>query len=912
MIFKQQLLLILLMFPCFLFGQKMQVSGNVVDTAAQKPLENAVAMVIRIKDSVLVDFQRTDQQGGFAFNNLEIDTVQLIISHPRFGDQSYYLFGSADNHLFPVRKVTLPPKSQEIAEVIIYAYKDPIYYKGDTLVYVADSFATKPNAVVEDLLKKLPGIKVNADGSITSQGKEISQVLVDGDEFFGADATVATKNLAAKGVESVQVYEKKDENSTDSDDKIQVLDLKLKDEAKKGYFGKVSGATDFNRFYEGEFLANKFNQRQKISVFALASNTTRSSLEWRDAYKYGMNDDMGYNEDEDMWYGGDWNSGNDVNGIPQTWKTGVYYNDKISDKTKLAINYTYDNNSLKSQESNRSQYFLADTSYVTDEVSSSRKKNEGHSLNLKWTQTLDSLTSFEFEPKLKLNKSMTSSLDETNFITETDTLARQTAVRNNNDADGTSLNAKFTLNRNFKKKDRKLTASYRFGYDENESVGNLYSLNRYLLTTNIGDTINQEKDNVSLSQSHTAQLAYVEPLNLKFKLQVDYEFYNNNSSQSKQAANFVNGAYSDIDESLTNKFENKKMQHMAGAQLIYDVKKQRISVGVKVRNVQIENYNLVTLNTISQNVTNILPRLRYRYKFSNSQQLQLNYTTSSSQPSINQLQPVPDNSNPNRIVLGNAALLPNYSHRMNLNYNSYKPISGRYVYAGGNFSVVDNAFANSIQYDAFGRTASQTVNVDGNLNGSAYAGAGFPFRSKMFELQPNVNMGYSKSNNFINAQKNITTELQLGGGLQFVYQTDSLEISIAGNFGYNDPTSTISSSSNKPYSQQSYTANARWTLPFRFGIETDATYTINSQRAAGYDLNFLIWNASVTRSFLKNENLILSAHIYDMLNQNINAQRAVEDNVITDSKSNIIARYFLLKLTYKFNSTKTKESDDDF
>jgi len=910
MIFKQQLLLVLLIFPCFVFGQKMQISGTVMDTAAQKPLENAVAMVIRIKDSVLIDFQRTDQQGAFAFNDLAIDTVQLIVSHPRFGDQSYYLFGSADNHLFPVRKVTLPPKSKEIAEVIIYAYKDPVYYKGDTLVYVADSFATKPNAVVEDLLKKLPGIKVNADGSITSQGKEISQVLVDGDEFFGADPTIATKNLAASGVESVQVYEKKDENSTDSDEKIQVLDLKLKDEAKKGYFGKASAATDFNRFYEGEFLANKFSQRQKISVFALGSNTTRSSLEWQDAYKYGLSD-FSYDEDEDMWSGGDWNNAS-TDGFPQTWKTGVYYNDQITKKTKLGINYTYDNNSLRSIESNRSQYFLADTSYITDQVNSATKKNEGHTLNIKWTQTIDSLTSFEFEPKLKLNSSTINSIDETSFITETDTLARQTAVKNSNDAQGTSLNAKFTLHRDFKKKDRKLVAVYRFGYEENTSVGNLYSLNRYLLTTDINDTINQQKDNNSLSQSHTAQLTYVEPLNLKFKLQLDYEFYDNSSSQSKQAANYLNGSYSDIEESLTNRFENKKIQNMAGAQLIYDVKKQRIAVGVKVRNVQIENYNLVSLNTIRQNVTNVLPKLRYNYKFSSNQRLQVNYTTSSAQPSINQLQPVPDNSNPNRVVLGNPDLLPNYAHKINTSYNTYKPLSGRYVYAGGNFSLTDNAFANSIAYDQFGRTTSRTVNVDGNLNGSVYMGAGIPFKSKMFEIQPNASMGYSKSNNFINTQKNVTTELQISAGTGFTFQTDSLEISIGGDFIYNDPTSTISSSSNKPYSQQSYRARMRWTLPFRFGIESDASYTINSQRAAGYDLNFLIWNASVTRAFLKNENLILGLQAYDILNQNVNAQRAVQDNVITDSKTNIITRYFLVKLTYKFNSTKTKDSEDDF
>ncbi len=204
-----RILFALLFLPLLSFGQQMQISGTVYDTTNNVPLSQAMAMVVRIKDSVLIDFQRTDKSGTFSFSSLPVDTLQLIVSHPKFGEREFYFFGRPDNATFELKKIILPERSQHIEEVTIYAYKDPIYYKGDTLVYVADSFATKPNAVVEDLLKKLPGIKVNTDGSITSQGKEISQVLVDGDEFFGADPTMATKNLAAKGVESVQVYEKK-------------------------------------------------------------------------------------------------------------------------------------------------------------------------------------------------------------------------------------------------------------------------------------------------------------------------------------------------------------------------------------------------------------------------------------------------------------------------------------------------------------------------------------------------------------------------------------------------------------------------------------------------------------------------------------------------------------------------------
>lgn len=905
---RSTILFLLVFLPFLSTGQKMQISGNVYDTIGNAPLQNAMAMIVRIKDSVLIDFKRTDQAGNFAFNSLPIDTLQLIISHPKFGEREFYFFGRPDNASFELKKVILPTKSQHIEEVTIYAYKDPVYYKGDTLVYVADSFATKPNAVVEDLLKKLPGIKVSADGSITSQGKEIKQVLVDGDEFFGADPTMATKNLSAKGVESVQVYEKKSEDATAGDETIQVLDLKLKDEAKKGYFGKASVASDFKRFYEGELLANKFNKKQKLSVFALGSNTTLSSLKWQDAYKFGIETGYSYNEEEDSWQSDNISQGE---GIPTTIKTGVYFEDQVTEKLKLGVNYTYANNGLKTKEQNRSQYFLQDTSYVTDQENSSTSNNQSHSLNLSLKYKIDSLTTFEFEPKLKINTADKKSSDETRFISEDGTLARKTIVDNNNESEGTNLKSRFALIREFKKKDRKLNLTYRFTYDNNKSNGNLHSVNQL---SGIGDTIDpvdQQKKNSSLSISHTASAVYLEPLSSKFKLELDYEFFSNSNDQSKRTLNFQDGSYSVEDPTLSNKFESSKMQNRLGASLIFEHKKHKLVAGARYRIVEIENHNLISNAIIRQSVGNVLPRLRYSYKISQNNRIMLNYSTSSSQPTISQLQPVPDNTNPNRVMLGNPDLLPNYVHNGTITYNNYKPISGSYIWSRLSQTVTQNAFTSSVNYDELGRTTTKTVNVDGNTNSNFYLGAGFPVFKKKLEIGPSLNAGYSRFNNYVNGQKNLTVNKSLGLGLELRMEMDSIDFAIGGEFSYTDPNSSISAASSKPYTTQRYNANVTLKLPFRLGIKTDANYTINSRRAAGYDLNYLIWNVSVTRTFGKRDNFIADVTVYDILNQNISAGRDVNANIITDSKTNIIARYLLVKLTYKFNSNKIKETEDD-
>ena len=333
-------------FPSVHKGQNMSIYGNVIDTLNDASKKNAVVMLVRLSDSVMIDFKRTDDNGGFYFNT-PMDTVEIIISHHNNDDKVIFFFPSKDRMSLDLSNTILPEKSEMMNEVTIYAYKDPVFFRGDTLVFLADSFKTKANAVVEDLLKKLPGVEVDKNGSISSQGREVNKVLVDGDEFFGSDPTIATKNLGAKSIESVEIYEEENTDSDETaDETIQVMDLRLKEDAKKGYFGRLSGGTDFNDFYEGELLFNKFNKDFKLSVFSLASNTPRANFGYGDIKKYGLSTDNGnfFSDGERGWWGG--SDGYDNSGIPETIKSGVFFSDKIGDKVKLGLNYTYNQSSL--------------------------------------------------------------------------------------------------------------------------------------------------------------------------------------------------------------------------------------------------------------------------------------------------------------------------------------------------------------------------------------------------------------------------------------------------------------------------------------------------------------------------------------------------------------------------------------
>jgi hypothetical protein len=276
---------------------------------------------------------------------------------------------------------------------------------------------------------------------------------------------------------------------------------------------------------------------------------------------------------------------------------------------------------------------------------------------------------------------------------------------------------------------------------------------------------------------------------------------------------------------------------------------------------------------------------------------------------MNDIQPVQDNTNPNRIKIGNANLSPNYAHNLNFQFNKWEAMTGRYVWTGINSSYTNNAFASNTFYDTLGRTVSNTINVDGNVFANFYAGVGLPVFNRKLDINPSLDGSIVRYTNQINNTQNITFNPTLGGGLDLELTFDSIEVSVSQKYTYSSPKSTFSSISNTPYSTQVYGAEFKWTLPFHFKFTADAKYTINSQRASGFNRNIMVVNAEIQKAFLSTENLLLSINAYDLFNQNLNLQRQVNGNIITDNYTQVITRYFLLRLTYRFNKNKTKEDD---
>jgi len=895
------------------FGQDMKLQGHVYDSSGTVPLSNAVAVAVRVRDSLMLGYARTDSNGYFKLPSFPVDTFTLIISHPNYDDKFYYIFGHAENDDIDIPKVAMPTKLQDIDEVVIYANKNPIYYNGDTLVYVADSFKVSQNAVVEDLLKKLPGLEIDKDGKIKSQGKAIDQVLVDGDEFFGSDPTIATKNLGAAGVQTVQVYEKTQENAADGQETIQVLDLRLKDEAKKGYFGRMSAASDFDRFYEAELLLNKFNKKQKISVFVLGANTPKSDFGFGDRNKFGLeNEGSGrtmFSDDGDISYSG---NGQQI-GIPKTLKAGIYFSDKYGKKqqTELGFNYSYYNTRNDYLNKSRSQYFIQDSTFYSDDSTRYKSQDEVHSVNLRFETKIDSLTTLDIRPQLRVSQGLQNNLDYSSWLDRDNTFSRSNNVVNSNDAKSVALTNEVRFVKDFMKKRRKLTANYDLALEENRATGNLNSTNIFSDSAQTAASFDQNKINNRAGITNSFRMSYFEPLGSKFKIQTEYSFDIGNTNQIKETVDFnpTTGQYDLVNNTFSNSFDNVKTQHRAGAQLWYESKKYTIHGGIRIRNIVLENINRVTDNVIYQNFTNVLPVFQFRYNPNRSTRLTVNYNTNSRQPSISDLQPVPDNTNPNRVKTGNSNLKPDYSHQVNANFNTWNALSGRYIYAGTWANLTQNAFGDSVAVSAIGQQTVKRVNVKNAANLIMWLGAGIPMLSRKLTLSPNLSGNIFQNTSYLNNQQNISTNISFGPSMNVNYRTDSLEIEISGTWSYNKPTNTLSNFTTRPYSSQQYFASFTWRLKHGFKLQANTNYTINSQRADGYNLVFVVVNAAVSKTFLKTNNLELTFLANDILNQNINTSRTVYQNQVTDNFTTIISRYFLLKLTYRFNNNKTTEQD---
>ncbi|AEW02663.1 hypothetical protein Niako_6439 [Niastella koreensis GR20-10] len=899
------------------------VKGNAVDTLLKQPVVSATVTLLLKKDSSLVAFTMTDSKGQFEMTGLPNGDYRLLITHVNYHNTSQPFTLDDTHKQVNLGNLIMNDVTRVLSEVVVTAEAPPVTLLDDTVQYNAGSFKTIPNATVEQLLKKMPGLKVEKDGTVKAQGQEVKKVLVDGKEFFGKDPKIATRNLPADAVDKVQVFDKMSDQAQltgfDDGNSEKTINLKLKKDKKKGMFGKVTAGGGTNDRYEGKFNVNSFQGARQFSIIGMGNNTNAEGFSFMDMLSFngGMNSSPGGGMGGiqiDIKDAGPTNSTDNGNGIRNIWGGGFNYNNLIGNKTQFTSNYFYNHYNPNTESHIQRKYFLPDSSYFYNQNSFVKNVNNSHQLNLSADIQLDSFTSIKISPSLGYQQTGTVTRSDYNLLSLDQTPGTSGSSYNVTNNHGYNFRNDLLVRRKFRRAGRTLSLSLQNNANASDGDGSLISNNTYRNTLGVvtrTDSIQQQNVNSSDLNSYTARLVYTEPIFKRSLLEFSVAKSNSKSTAQKTTYDYnaYSGKYDRLNDRYSNDYENSYGYNSAGIRWRVQLRKFNASAGVNWQQAELEGKTLVLGkdSTLNKTFYNLLPNARLQYNFTKFRSLMLNYNTSTNQPTVSQLQPVPDNSDPLNIKAGNADLKQELTHAIQLHYFSVNPFKNRNLFAFFNVRRTDNKIVNSDFIDSVGVKTTRPVNVNGAYDISGDVNVGLPVRLWKGTINFSTNGGYTKNKTFINGAQNLISSWNIGPDVRLgINATEKLELALTAGINYYKTQYSLQGSLNTEYLNQVYSTEVNWQLPHNFYFNTEFTYTINSQRASGFNTRVPLWNAFISEQFLRFNRGELRLSAFDLLKQNIGVSRSTSQNYIEDKRVRNLQRFFLLSFTY--NLTKNRLS----
>ena len=896
------------------------ISGKIIDSTNKKNISNAVVALLTTKDSILYKFTRTKADGKFEIANAKPGTYILMITHPYFADLLDDIKTSGNDTL--LSSLYLTSKTKLMQEIILKSGTS-MRIKGDTTIFTADSFKVSANANVEELLKKLPGIQVDKDGKIKAMGQTVEKVLVDGEEFFGDDPGMAIKNLRADAVKEVQVFDKKSDQAefTGIDDgkTKKTINLKLKDDRKHGYFGKVELAGGLQNkktdLYNNNILLSSFKGKRKLAGFFLNGNTGQDGLNWEDRDKYGANDDrMSVSADEDGNVNFTWQGSSDdepyintQNGFFKNNNVGLQYTNKWNDNQTLSVSPKYNFQDYSNTIKTFRQTQVADSFFNQNAVENIHIKREAFKLNAVYDVKIDSFNSIKFTGKA--NVYHTESQSYTNSVnTGSAGNLKNTSLRNlSTNVDKQSYTGNLLFKHKFKKLRRTLSVNASWNSANSDGTNFLQSDNEIYSGGVVVNSqrFDQQKDYEKGSTQFAGNVVYTEPLSKKFSLELNYETSISKGNNDQKTYSFSNssGKYDQRVDSLTNLFEQQITVNKPGFRISFNDKKIKYSfgsgVGLTKFNLTDQTYNKDYL----RNYTNFFPSANFTYTYKSNHNLRINYNGNTTQPRIDQLQALRDNNDFFNQYLGNPLLKPAFRNSFNLSHDSYNFLKDFSIYQGLDFSKTTNAITNSRIIDgATGKTISQPVNTNGNYNFNYYMGIGMKLKKLDLRLYLSPTAAYNHFTEIINGANSTTKNLNAGMGLYLSkFKDKRYEINISNQYRYNS-NSTQQFNTVIKYSTNETSFDGTLYYKKVWSLKSDFTYYVRQKTPQFQDnLNNQLWNAKLQRTFKKDE-FTAWFSIRDILNQNTNIERSFYSNTLSETRNERLRQYWLLGFTWNFKN----------
>lgn len=924
----------IVLFFAFVFSCAAQspysIKGVVVDTVDKAKIR-ATVTVLNAKDSILLKFSRSNGEGVFTIPGLPAGKFSLWITHPDYADHTENFTLDATNLTHDFGNVNLLLRERVLNEVKIKGAPIALKIKGDTSEFNARAYVIQPNDKVEDLLKQVQGMAVDKDGKITFMGEQIKKVLVDGEEFFGDDPKLVTKNLRADMVDKMQVYDRKSDQAsvTGIDDgvKIKTLNVKLREDKKNGMFGKVSAGAGNKGLYNGQAMLNKFKGNYKLSVYGTTSNDGQNGLGYDDASRLGTQssttvtfDDgstgtyFGSGDDyDDSYYGG--------RGFPSARTGGIHYDTKWNEKKQsINTNYKISEMALTNNVNTISQQNLPAEVTIPDPADkvlnrTSDRSSYNHTFSQRGDIAFQSNPNASTSLKIAVDgafKDVDNNSSSGSTLTNGDGKLKTREMQTQRETGRQkTFNASFLYSKKFKDPNRVFSWNVSETYNENTATLRFNSRIYSPAKNPVDSVIDQNKPTATSGSVLNSNITYNEPLSKTLSLGLNYGLgFNNNSSNRESFNKSGSGNYDELDTKFSNSYKFNQVLNQVGAVFSYKSTdtKTTFAFGTKASKVNFKQIDQYTSKIYKRDFINWSPQARFQQKFAPSEYLTLQYNGSNSQPTIDQIQPIRVNTDPLNIVIGNPNLGPSFRHGMSAYYNVSQEISGRSFYINASYGFTENTIIPNITYDQFGKSTTQYRNLSDRMpsNYNIYANLSRKigaFSTSLY-ISTNGSINYSYSNNVLNQSKNTNYRASLR---MYISKPKKYNFSISGGPTYTFSKQSLQAQSN--YNSAGFNGYAYFNLylPAKFQLSSDIDYEYQAAVQNAPAISQPMLSASLNRSFFKNESLKLSVTGNNLCDINPN-NRNITATGFTQTNYAAIRRYFMVSLSWDFTKFGTTDT----
>jgi len=898
---------------CVLLFILMQVSvcsqhllkGSILDEA-QVPLVGATVVLLEPVDSSMVTFAISDSDGIFTIEVSEMGTYILQISFVSYSMLNANVEAKGDKKI-NLGSFSLEPSSEILKEVTVKAEHIPMGVIGDTISYNAAAFQTKPGATVEDLLKKLPGVEVQRDGSIKAMGEEVGSVLVDGKEFFGDDPKIATKNLEAEAVDKVQVFDKKSEiaefTGIDDGEEEKTINLKLKEEYKKGGFGTAHLAGGTESVYDAKLNYNRFSPKMQAAVILSGNNINKQAFSFNEYISFmgGLGNAIS-NTNAGLNFG-EFSGGATPQGITDNISSGLNFNYDLSTKLKLTSHYFYVDVDQDLERTTRGSQFSDDITFETLDNSTSNKRNRNHRLQAKLSYKPNLFTQVKWNNTLSSISNNNTSLGNTEF----QFMGMPTSFTTSDvSTDGLQrgLEGSLIVRKRFAKKGRNWINSAKYNYGTSNEESNLQN--------QVGDI--SELSDIIQNQLYdyrrngvTYESAYTEPLSRRIYLSGSYIYDYDQESPDKLFFDLFGGE-GELNRDLSRSFVKTNIIHRGTLSVRRNTKRLKLNGGLSFQSSSIQgevkddSFNLI--EDLDNSTTNFLPSVSLDYDVTKDASIKVNYRTSVRLPTLQQLAPLPDNDNPNLLILGNPDLIPTYTHNIGIGYRSIDMFNYKNFFANFNLSIAQNQVINSVSIDPNLIRTLRPINSDGFINLQGYVSYSAPIRLLKLKFHASSQFRWSGYDSFINNQisnvneTNATISLTLDNRKKEVVDIASgLDLSLT------DRKYDINDNFNQSFFNYSLFVDGIFYIGNTWAISSKYDYRSFSGEFFSDARAFHLWSAKLQKTFGNNKySVILEAN--DILDQTRGVERSGGLSALYDTQFNTRSRYVTLGFSVKLGRKK--------